>query len=229
VSGSTTALTVQNLTETTGNFTPPATLTISGNLILTAGTFTAGTTINIAGNWTNNGGTFTPGVNTVVFNGAGAQAINGTAASQTFYIVTISKTAGQTLTVSGSTTAMTVQNLTETTGNFTPPATLTINGNLILTAGTFTAGTTINIAGNWTNNGGTFTPGVNTVVFNGAGAQAINGTAASQTFYIVTISKTAGQTLTVSGSTTAMTVQNLTETTGNFTPPATLTISGNLI
>ncbi len=229
VSGSTTSLTVNNLTETTGNFAAPATLNINGNLILNAGTFTAGANTNISGNWTNNGGTFTPGTNTVTFNSTDAQAINGTAASQTFYNVVVNLTAGQLLNVSGNTTSLTVNNLTETTGNFTAPATLNINGNLILTAGTFTAGINTNILGNWTNNGGTFTPGTNTVTFKGTAAQAINGTAASQTFYNLVVNLTTGFALSVSGSTTSLTVNNLTETTGNFTAPATLNINGNLI
>jgi hypothetical protein len=225
--GSTTALTTQNLIQTTGNFTAPATLTINGNNTLTSGTFTAGTNIYAKGNWTNDGGTFAPGTNTVTFNGTGAQAINGTSASQAFYNLTINMTAGQNLTTGGSTTALTTQNLTQTTGNFTAPATLTINGNNTLTSGTFTAGTNIYAKGNWTNNGGTFTPGTNTVTFNGIGAQAINGTSASQTFYNLIVNLTAGQNLTTGGSTIALTTQNLTQTTGNFTAPATLTINGN--
>ena len=55
----------------------------------TAGTFTAGAAINITGNWTNDGATFIPGTNTITFNGANSQVINGTAASQTFYNITM--------------------------------------------------------------------------------------------------------------------------------------------
>ena len=209
----TTTLTVNNLTVTLGSFTPPATFNINGSATLTAGTLTAGANINIAGDWSNNGGTFTPGGNTVTFNStSGPQAINGTAASQAFNNLIVNKT-GQTLSVGGSTT------------------TLTLSGTMTLTAGTFDAGTatTINVAVNWaTATAATFTPGTGTVVFNGTGAQAINGTATSQTFYNVTLTKTAATLLSVGGSTTTLTVNNLTETTGNFTPPATLNVNGNL-
>ncbi|MEO6903905.1 MAG: T9SS type A sorting domain-containing protein [Bacteroidia bacterium] len=233
VLASTVTLTTNNLTLTTGNFTAPATLNINSTatatLTLTAGTFIAGANVYITGNWTNNGGTFTPGSNTVTFTGTGAQAINGSVTSQTFYNVVVAKTAGQILSVTTSTITLTTNNLTLTTGNFTAPATLNINSTatatLTLTAGTFIAGTNVYINGNWTNNGGTFTPGTNTVTFTGTGAQAINGSATSQTFYNVVVAKTAGQTLSVTTSTIALTTNNLTLTTGNFTAPATLNIN----
>jgi hypothetical protein len=176
------------------------TLSIGGTTTLTAGDFTAGTAADInmtAGNWTNNGGTFTPGTGTITFNGSGAQAINGTTASQTFNKLTVNKSAN-TLSVGGSTTS------------------LTANSNVTLTAGTFDKGTatTINAGGNWTNNGGTFTYGTGTVNFNGTAAQAINGTASAQTFYNLTVNKSA-DTLSISGSTGTVTVNNtLTFTSG---------------
>jgi len=228
VSGSTTTLSVNGFTETTGNFTAPATMNIAAGATLTAGTYTAGTNTNVTGgNWTNNGGTFTPGTNTITFSGTAGQAINGSLASQTFYALVVAKTAGQTLSVSGSTTALTVTNFTETTGNFTAPATMDINGNVTLSAGTYTAGTATTVFGDWTNNGGTFTPGTNTVTFDGTGAQAINGSATSQTFYGLTLAKTVGQTLSVSGSTTTLNINTFIQTTGNFTAPATVNIAGN--
>jgi hypothetical protein len=229
--GSTTTVTTQDFTETTGNFTAPATLNINGNLTLTAGTFTAGTTINAAGNWTHaTAATFTAGTgtNVVNFTGTGAQTINGTATSETFNNVVVAKTAGTLLNTGGSVATLTTQDFTETTGNFTAPATLNINGNAILTAGTFTAGTNVKVGGNWTNNGGTFTPGTNTITFNGTGAQTINGTAAAQTFYNFIVLKTAGTLLNTGGSTVALTTQDFTETTGNFTAPATLNVNGNV-
>jgi hypothetical protein len=179
------------------------TLALNGTLTLNAGTFSAGTatSINIAGDWTNNGATFTPSTSTVTFNSTtAAQAINGTAASKTFNNVTVNK-AGQTLSVGGGTT------------------TLTLNGTMTLTAGTFSAGTAsaINIAGNWTNNGGTYTPGSGTVIFTSTtAAQAINGTAASQTFNNITVNKS-GQTLSIGGSTTAVVINSdLTISAGTF-------------
>ncbi|MBI4645548.1 MAG: hypothetical protein HY738_02875 [Bacteroidia bacterium] len=204
-------VTTNNLTITTGTLTAPLTLNINGNMTLASGqTLTAGTTINSKGNWTNNGGTFTPGANTVVFNGSAAQQINGTAATQTFYNFTVTKTGSTTLDVGGSTTTFNATNVT-------------------LNSNTFAAGTaaTINVSSDWTNNGGTFTPGTGTVFFTGTGAQQITGTAASETFYNVTLSKTAATLLNTGGSIATVTVNNLTQTTGNFTAPATLDINGN--
>ena len=134
--------------------------------------------MNVSGNWTNNGGTFTPNGNTVNFTGGAAQAINGTAAAQTFNNFIVNKSAGA-LTVGGSTTSITTNNLTMTLGSFTAPATLDINGNTLLTAGTLTAGANITAAGNWTNNGGGFTAGAGTVTFDGGVGQTIGGTTAT--------------------------------------------------
>lgn len=169
------------------------TLTLDGNMTLTAGTFNGGASTNInmtAGNWTNNGGTFTPATSTVTFNGTGAQNINGTAVTQTYNNITVNKSSG-TLTVGGST------------------ATLNLNGNMLITSGTFDKGTAndINVGGNWTNNGGSFTQGTGTVTFNGSGTQAINGTATSQSFYNVGVNKTGG-TVSLSGSTTTLNIAN---------------------
>ncbi|MDQ3111100.1 MAG: fibronectin type III domain-containing protein [Bacteroidota bacterium] len=233
VGGSTATLTTNNITETTGNFTSCATLNVnasaSANVLLSSGTFTAGTTTNITGNWTNNGATFIPGTSTTNFTGTAAQAINGTAASQTFFNVVVAKTAGTTLSVAGSTTTLTTNNLTETSGNFIACATLnvnaTANASVQLTAGNFTAGTTINVNGNWTNDGGTFIPGGGTVRFTGTLAEAINGTALAQTFNNLVVIKTAGTTLTVGGSTATLTVNNFTQTSGNFTSCATLNVN----
>ena len=221
-------ITGSGATKTTG---AALTTAITGSLTINSGaTFNcANLPVTIGGNWTNNGGTFNAGTSTVTFNGALSQQINGTAAAQTFYNLTVNLTAGQTLSTGGSTVALTTNNLTQTRGNFTAPATLNINTTatslLTLTAGTLTAGTTINITGNWTNNGGTFTPGAGMVNFVGTAAQAINGTAAAQTFNDVNVNLSAGFSLT--GTTATITVNNLTLTTGTFIGPTTLNVNGN--
>jgi len=92
---------------------------ITGDVIITSGTLDAnGQNISLAGDWTNNGGTFTPGAGTVTFNGTGAQAINGTTATQTFNDLTINIVGGA-LSVGGSTTTLNVANFTQTLGDFT--------------------------------------------------------------------------------------------------------------
>jgi len=245
VGGSTTALTIGgSFTETSGNFTAPATITLTGDLTLTSGTFTAGANLATRGNWTSNGGTFSPGTGTVTFNGI-ATAINGSAANQTFNNIVSAKNTNTALSVSIAT--LNVRGIfTETSGNFTAPANMLVSGNMIFTtgtfiagtnlsasgnmtftAGTFIAGTNLSVSGNWTRNGGTFTPGTGTVTFSGNTA-AINGTVATQTFNNFVVAKVAGQTLSVGGSTTTLNVNGtFTETTGNFTAPATMRVTGN--
>ena len=199
--------TFNNLTSNhtgTGNVNAAgSTLTVTGLMRVQGGTFissstfnnvqidsgatlegTNATTMNVAGNWTNDGGTFTPNGNTVNFNGSGAQLIGGTAAAQTFNNFIVNKSAGA-LTVGGSTTSITTNNLTMTLGSFTAPATLDINGNALLSAGTLTSGANITVAGNWTNNGGTFNGGTGTVTFDGGVGQTIGGTTAT-TFFSLT-------------------------------------------
>jgi hypothetical protein len=186
-------------------------------MMLTAGTFSAGTaiTINISGDWTNDGGTFTPGIGTRTVNfvnTTAAQAINGTAATQTFNNIIVNKL-GQTLSVGGSTTS------------------LTLNSDLTLAAGDFFAGTAtaIDISGDWINNGGTFSPGASTVTFSSGTAQAINGTASTQTFNNVTVSKSAN-TLSVGGSTTTLALNGaMTLASGTFSAgtATTISIAGN--
>ncbi|MCX6256689.1 MAG: T9SS type A sorting domain-containing protein [Bacteroidia bacterium] len=216
VTGSTTTLTVNKLTETSGDFNAPLTLNISGTLTLTSGTFTAGQNIYIGGDWTNNGGIFNYGFGTVTFNGTLSQAINGIATSQSFDNVIIAKTAGTMLSVSGNTSTLSVYNLTQTTGNFTAPATLRINGNVVLTSGIFSAGTSVICLGNWTNNGTTVNPGTSTVTFNGTGSQTINGTATSQIFYNLILNKNSGTFICTSGSTISVTMNDLTLIKGTF-------------
>src|SRR5439155_26135052 len=131
------------------------------------------------------------------------KSLNGTAATQTFNNVVVNK-GGGTLAVGGSTTTLTLVNMT-------------------LTAGTFDNGTasTINVSGDWTNNGGTFNPTTGALVFNNAAAaQNISGTAVTQSCFNLTINK-AGQTLSVCGRTTTLDINgSLTITAGTFTAPA---------
>jgi hypothetical protein len=168
------------------------TLNVTGTTTLNAGTLTAPATINESANWTNNGGSFVPNGGTVNFNGTGNSVINGTAATQTFYNLSTNMTAGQTLSTGGSTTAVAVNgNLTETTGNITAPAKLTVLGNVLLSSGTFTAGTNSFVGGNFTNNSNAFVANSNTVTFNGSTAQTIGGSFGS-TFYNMTVANSGG-------------------------------------
>ncbi len=209
---------------------------LTGNITIDSGsTLDADSTnnygITLAGNWTNNGGTFSPQNNTVTFTG-NSKAINGTSATQTFYALTDNKTAGQTLSVSGSTTTLSTTNFTETTGNFTAPATFNISGNLILTAGTFTAGANTNVGGSWTKNGGTFTNSSGIVTFNGsASGKTINPGASSGDFYNL-IFNSSGGTGVWSPLTNTVTVTNdLTMTAGTFDTSngtASVTVNGNV-
>ena len=196
------------------------------------GVGSGGKTLNfsVAGDWTMaTGETFTPGASTVTFTG-NSKAINGTIASQTFNHIIVNKTAGQTLSIGGSTTSLTAANFTETQGNFTPPATFSVSGDLTLTAGTLTAGTNMNIGGSWTKNGGTFTSGSNTVTFNGtATGKTINPGASAGTFYNVIFNGSGGA---WSPLTNTMTITNdLTMTAGTFDTSngtASVTVNGHV-
>jgi hypothetical protein len=138
----------------------------------------------VSANWTNNG-TFTPGTNTVVFDGASAQTIGGTA-NTTFYGLTLST--AQTRTIADGRTVTVNGVLTWTAGNFTvgatAAATLTCAGTVSIPATcalTATSTSAINVGGDWTN-GGTFNYNTGTVTFNGAAAQVIAG---NTSFYYV--------------------------------------------
>ena len=182
------------LTISSGAFSPGTmtTLDVTGTTTLTAGTLTAPATINESGSWTNNGGTFVPNSGTLNFTGAAAEAINGTAATQTFYNLATKMSVGQILSTGGSTNTVTVtNNLTETSGSITAPATLTVLGNVLLTSGTFLAGTNTYIAGNFTNNSNAFVANSHSVTFNGSTAQTIGGSYGS-TFYNLTVANSGG-------------------------------------
>jgi len=122
-------VTILNTHTVTLNVSPAQSI---GNLVIASGgTFVGGNfTLSTTGNFTNNGGTFTPSTSTITFTGSGAQAINGSAASQTFNNLVINK--GNILSVGGSTTTLNVVNLTLQAGTFTAPATVNISGNVLL-------------------------------------------------------------------------------------------------
>ena len=152
------------IVNNTAGTSAAGTVTISGNLTLTAGAFTPGASLTIAGNIIDNGGTFTHNNGTVTFTGS-SSSIGGTDNAETFYNVVVNKTAGQTLSMSGS------------------MATLAMN-DFTLTSGTFSAPSTLNITGNVSNNGGTFTHNSGTVTLSGAG-KTLGGTTGN-TFYNLT-------------------------------------------
>jgi Secretion system C-terminal sorting domain len=178
VTAPTVTITMNNdFTNTSGNFAAPPTTNVDRNVLISSGTVTAGANIFVKGDWTRNGGTFTPGLNRVTFNGSVAQQINGTVSTHTFYNLDVAKTGGTLLNTGGSATTINTQDFTETSDNYTAPATMNINGNYLLTLGTYTANSNTNVKGNWTYNGGTFTPNLGRVTFNSsANQQTIGGT-----------------------------------------------------
>ena len=169
----------------TGNATTTSAvvgLTIGGSVYLESNTFfnSGDFTHNVGGNWTNNGwgATFAPGTGTINFTGYDA-IINGTNATQNFNNIIVSKTAGQTLSVGGSSTTLTIGgSFTETSGNFAAPATISVGGDLTLTSGTYNAGSNLSVSGNWVNNGGAFNPGSGIVTVSGV-TKTIGGTAST--------------------------------------------------
>ena len=74
---------------------------------------------------------------------------------------------------------------------------LTINGDLTITAGSLQQSSsfpskTITLSGNWTNNGSlSFSPQSGTVILSGTNAQTISGTVSGETFYNMTVNKSA--------------------------------------
>jgi hypothetical protein len=205
--------TINNLTisNSGSTVTLSAATTINGNLLISSGTLSTSASnynLTVGGNWINNGGTFTPGSSTVTFTGNNS-AINGSAATQSFNNIIVNKTAGQTLSVGGSTTTLNIGGtFTETQGNFTAPATMTVTGDITLTSGTFTAGTALTASGNWYNNGATFTAGGGTVTMNGSSTKIIGGTT-STTFNNLTLGTGGGQAYSLGYSQTVIGTLNL--------------------
>jgi hypothetical protein len=218
LSGSGTKTLQTGTTSVSGNFTLAGTasatgvagLTIGGNLSIGAtAAFSAGTfTHNVAGNWSKSG-TFNANTSTIVFNGTGAtQTISGT---NVFNNLTINRASGGTVTASGSTLTVTVD-LNVAAGTFAGASTY---GNVTIDSGaTLESETdgTINVTGNWTNNG-TFLANSGTVIFTGASAQSIGGTA-STSFHNLTMNGTGLKTLTVTAPATISVNNILTLTSG---------------
>ncbi|MBT1709202.1 T9SS type A sorting domain-containing protein [Fulvivirgaceae bacterium PWU5] len=183
--------------------------------VFTAGNGTAG--LRIGGDFTNNtNATFTAGtdsigvrgnfVNAATFTGAsGALRVSGGLTNSGTLtsgagVVIISGTLSNTGSFTNGTGAVTVRGAFSNSNGGTQyrlnNSTLTISGNFGNTSGaTFDAGSgTVSIAGNW-NSTGTFTYNTSNVIFAGAGAQAISGSA---NFYNAT--RTNGGTLTMSNT-----------------------------
>ncbi len=161
-----------------------------------------GATFNLTGTTTmvavSGGGTKTFGATSTVDYGGAAQTVT----AETYGHLTLS--GSSTKTMPGTTTTVAGDFTTSGTASATAGAAINTSGKVTLGSGsTFNASTfTHAVGGDWANNGGTFTPSTSTITFNGTGAQAINGTAASQTFKNVVLTKTAGPTFSVSGSST---------------------------
>ena len=187
-------------------------LTISTNGVRTVTLANTGT-IGIAGIFTpsQTNITYTVTGSTVNFNGAGAQTINALTYNNLATNGSGTKQLGGTI--------ATIADLTIGTGT-----------TLDVTASNFA----ISVGGNWTNNGGTLNPRSGSVTFNGTGAQSITGTAASQTFNNVAITKTAGAVALPIGTTTTLTVNDLTVNQGTMqindasTTIRTINVNGNL-
>lgn len=230
---STTSITGDLTLAGTATTTAVVGLAVGADVVLGTGTtFDAATfTYTVGGNWTNNGGVFTQGTSTINFIGNNS-LINGTAATQTFNNLVVTKLTGQTLTVNGSTTTLAVNGFyTLTSGDFYAPATMTVAGDITLTSGNFVAGTSLTASGNWENNGALLYPQNGTVIFNGAN-KVIKGNT-SNTFDNLTInnangiflgcSQTVNKVLTLTSGRLTLGISNLTlgavaTVTGTFSP-----------
>ena len=176
----------------TGIYTNNGTLTVTTALNGTGGTLTQGGTGILNVSFTGAMGLSNLNAiavgNTVNYNFAGNQTVK----TGNYYNLTLAGSGTKTL-ATGTTAIGGNFTLSTTTPGTTTTLTtgvvaLSINGDVTIGNGTtFTSGAfshTVN--GNWTNNGGTFTPGTGTINMTGT-AKIIDGTAASNTFYNLTI------------------------------------------
>ena len=211
-------LTLNNSLET---YVLAADTTVSGNLTITAGTLDvvngSNFSLNVGGNWSNSG-TFTARSGTVTFNGTADQTI--TTNAQAFYNLTLNNTGASgsdDVIISG---ALDVDNvLTITDGNLdidTNDPNVTLAGNLsIASAGSVTKG-----SGTWTFDGsGTSTWSDSSSAIQDLGAVTINGSsktiststnvkAASITIGADDIFNISGDTLTLTGTGTVLTLNS---------------------
>lgn len=160
---------VINITASTGIINVNGSLTQNGDANIT---FTGTGSLNIGENYNYISGVFTPGTGTVTYNGVDDQLVAGL----TYYNLQIDKTNGSANIISPTTVT---NNFTVATGGqIDVNATLSVSKDITIGASTILnvpSSNTINIGGNWLRSG-TFNSGAGTVLFNGTGAQSVNGT-----------------------------------------------------
>jgi hypothetical protein len=203
----------------------PLTINSGASLNTSASNFA----LTFGGDFVNNGGTFTANASAItIANTMATQSIAGFTTTGTVSMTKTAGTAAFTGNVNGGAFTLNGSGGTLDLGT---GRTHTFTGALTFTNGTLLGNSSLlNIAGDWSQNAGTvFTPGSGTVTFNGTGAQQIVGTLAAKTFNNLTINKTAATLLNTAGSTTTLTIGgNLIQTQGDFTPPATMNITGSM-
>jgi hypothetical protein len=215
-----TSVTTGSLTVTgVASFAATNTTAASQLLNVTTGsiTFSSLFTLGTAGG--TSGTLAVTGTGTINFNAAPAFTYDNTN-SPAFTTVS-----GSTLNFNGNITGTGAGTLTFNSGSnsiftasasVTPGTTTLTFGNLQINAAkTVTAAGSFNVSGNWTNLGTAFTPGLNSVTFNGGGAQSINGPT-STTFYNLIIKNTSGVATGVTQNIATQVSHVMTLTTGSY-------------
>ncbi|MBN4051534.1 hypothetical protein JYU16_01845, partial [bacterium AH-315-M05] len=199
-----------------GTTTISGTSATSFNNITISGTLTgvSGGNFNVAGNWVNNG-TYNHNTGLVTFNGT--STVSGTAVTSFNNVTVFTANA-----LTGSAGSMNMAGDLVNNGTFTHNGgTVTFNGSSSLSGtGIISfnnvsitgilipiAASNFNVAGNW-NNTGTFIHNSGTVTFNGTVAQSITS-AGGETFYNLTINKSAGD-VTLANAATVINILTLT-------------------